>query len=417
MYISLIGITHKTAPVTVREKIGINNDSLPEALSKLGNFLPQGIILSTCNRTEIYTACESEDAEKACLKFLGARLNIQGKELGQYIYSARDGAAVEHLFRVASGLESMIVGEYEVLGQVRQSLEAAEKANMVNLALRHIFNAAIRVGRDVREKTGISKDALSVSSVAVDLAAKAVGDLTGRKIMVIGAGEAGRLVAKVARERGASKILIASRTRQRAQVLAANLKGTPICLNELDSELKDTDIVVTCAGSPHRILTTQQIEGSMKERPDLPLVIIDIAVPRNVEPEIKGLKNVFLYNLDDLTDISKTNRKRREGSIQKAERIIAKEVNKFIDWWQDFEVRPTVSALMSKAERIRSTQLNKTLKMLPPLSGEQLENLDAMTKSIVTRILHDPIQYLKTNEDNGHSELVKELFRLDMENC
>jgi len=298
---------------------------------------------------------------------------------------------------------------------VRQALEAAEKTGMVNLPLRHVFYSAIRTSRRVREETGISKNAMSVSSVAVDLATDIVGDLGKCKMLVIGAGEAGRLVTKVARERGTSQIVIASRTKDRAQALASALHGVPADLSDLAKELETANIVVTCAGAPHRILDFHKVEGAMKNRPDIPLVVIDIAVPRNVEPEVGNIRNVFLYNIDDLTGIADLNRKRRENEIHRAEEIVMDEVEKLTSWWQDYEIRPLVGALMSRAEQIRLAQLSKTLKKLPPLSDEQYENLEAMTRSIVTRILKDPIQYLRTNGNSHHAEMVKELFNLDTE--
>ncbi|MDP2930880.1 MAG: glutamyl-tRNA reductase [Chloroflexota bacterium] len=416
MRLSLVGVNHQTAPVAIREKVAISTERLGEALSRLRAYMPHGVILSTCNRTEIYTIDNgSVDDGNASLDFLTARLNGPDDKLRRHVYVSTGAAAVEHLFRVASGLESMIVGEFEVLGQVKQALAAAEKAGMVNLPLRQAFHSAIRAGRHVREATGISKNALSVSSVAVDLAAGVVGDLKKCKMLVIGAGEAGRLVAKVARDRGTSRIVIASRTKDRAQALAATFNGIPTDLSNLAGELGRANIVVACAGAPHRILGVRQVEAAMKERPGLPLVIIDIALPRNVAPEVGQIANVFLYNIDALTEISNSNRKQREGAIQQAEGIIMSEVDKFAAWWRDFEVKPVLGALMSKAEEIRAAQLNKTLKKLPPLSDEQRQCLEAMTRSIVTRLLQDPIQYIKTNGNGNHSEMLKEIFQLDTE--
>jgi len=416
MQLSLVGVNHNTAPITIREKVAINAEKLRDSLSLLRSYIQHGVILSTCNRTEIY-AVESGDcrAEEASLEFMKARANVFDDSLLRFVYIGKDKAAAEHLFRVASGLESMIVGEFEVLGQVKQALETAEIAGMVNLPLRHVFQNAIRVGRRVRSETGISKNALSVSSVAVDLAAGIVGNLKKCKMLVIGAGEAGRLVAKVAKERGASQIIIASRTKERAQDLAVKLQGIPIGLNSLTDELSSANIIVTCAGAPHRILDRRRAEEAMKKRPELPMVIIDIAIPRNVEPEVAQIRNVFLYNIDDLTEISDSNRKQREAEIHRAEEIISGEVNKLVSWWQVLEIRPVVSALMSRAEGIRSIQLNKTLRRLPPLSAEQRESLESMTKSIISKILKDPIQYLKANGNGDYCQMVKELFHLNME--
>jgi len=413
-----MGINHRTAPIAIREKAVVRMGKLHDALPLLRAYIPHGIILSTCNRTEVYTAnSDSRYAEEASLNFLKAHFDISETDLLQCAYFSKNEEAVEHLFRIACGLDSMVVGEFEILGQVRQALETAKEAGMVNLLLRHVFQSAIRIGRRVREETGISKSALSVSSVAVDLASRVVGDLSNCKMLIIGAGEAGRLVAKAARDRGTPQILVASRTQERASTLAATLGGIPIDLNNLVEELNTCNIVVTCADTPHWIVNVRHVEAAMRNRPELPMVIIDIAVPRNVEPAVEQINNVFLYNIDDLTQISDANRRQREGEVQKAGEIIAAEVAKFASWRQAFEVRPVLGTLMRKAEDIRHSQLNKTLKKLRPLSDEERDSLDAMTKSIATKILQEPIQYLKgkANNNENYAEIVRQLFQLDME--
>ncbi len=418
MQISLVGVNHEAAPVAIREKVAISSEQLPTALSRLGRHLSCGIVLSTCNRTEVYTTNgDSRHTEKASFNFLKAQADAPEVVLLKYVYFFKGEAAVEHLFRVASGLDSMIIGEFEILGQVGQALEAAEKAKVVNLPLRHLFQSAIRTGRHVREETGISQNALSVSSVAVDLAARVVGDLGACKILIIGTGEAGRLVAKAARDRGTSRIVVASRTRERASALASLLGGIPIDLNNLVEELSTCDIVVTCAGSPRQILDLHRVKAAMKTRPESPLVIIDIAVPRNVAPAVGKINNVFLHNIDDLIQISNLNRGQRESEIQQATEIIGAEVGRFTSWWQALEGRPLIRALMRKGEDIRRMQLEKTLRKLHGLSDEERDSLEAMTKSIVTKILKEPIQHLKANASNGtdYAKLIGELFQINTE--
>ncbi len=413
MRISLVGIDHQTAPVAIREKVAISSRKLDDALPLLGSFISRGIILSTCNRTEVYTiGSDARHAEKASLDFLKARLGITDAALLKHVYLLEDKVAVEHLFRVASGLESMIVGEFEVLGQVGHALEAAERVGMVNLPLRHIFQSAVWTGRRVREETGISRNALSVSSVAVDLAAGVVGELKGGKMLVIGAGEAGRLVAKAAKDRGISRMVVVGRTEERASSLAAQLGGTPLTPNKVGDELLTTNIVVTCAGAPHRILSVGQVKRAMEKR-SLPMVIIDIAVPRNVEPAVGQIKNVFLYNIDDLTGLSRVNRQQRESEIRKAVQIIDDELDNFASWWQEFKVRPLIRALMSKAEAIRRSHFERTRKKLPRLTEEEQYSLEMMTKAIVSKILKDPVHYLKVNGSKNYAEMVKEIFRLE----
>jgi len=418
MDICLVGVNHRTAPLAIWEKAAVRSGKLGDTLQLLRSHVPHGIILSTCNRTEIYTIPNDDsNAEAASLNFLRTHLDAPDSILLKHIYVLAGEAAVEHLFHITSGLDSMIVGEYEVLGQVRQALEIAEKVKMVNLPLRHIFQNAIRTGRRVREETGISKNALSVSSVAVDMATRVVGSLEGCRMLVIGAGEAGRLVAKAAKDRGASQIVVASRTQERASNLTEILGGIPISINNLVEELDTCNIIVTCADAPHYILGVPQVEAAMERRPELPLVIIDIAVPRNVEPAVTQIKNIFLYNIDDLSQISEQNRRQRESEVKKAEIIISDELTKFATWWQDFKVRPLIRAMMSKAEEIRRSHLERTVKRLPPLSDEERYSLEMMTKAIVAEILKNPIHSLKVNGHSNHdyAEMVKELFQLSEE--
>lgn len=416
MKLRVTGINHQTAPVSVRENVAVSSEKLPFALSALRRHVPHGIILSTCNRTEIYTIeSDAFDVKNAMQSFLRESSgDVAG--LPGYIYEYREKKVAEHLFRVTSGLESMIVGEFEILGQAKDALDKAEAEGMVSLPLRQLFNSAIGAGRRVRSETGISKNALSVSSVAVDFASSIIGDLSNSKMLIIGTGQAGKLVARVARERGINNITIASRTRERAFHLAEMLHGRPIALDNLIKEMVNSDIVITCAGAPHWLLDLQTVGKSMQKRLSGPLVIIDIALPRNVDPAVADLDNVFLYNIDDLNRVSDENRQQREMEISHAEEIINHEIDEFIQWWKQFKVRPTITSLMSHAEQVRTQQLNKTLKKLPPLNDEQLQSLESMTKSIVTKILKDPVHYLHNNQSSEQIQLVREMFRLDGEN-
>ncbi len=411
--INLVGINHSTAPLAIREKAAIGNGKLDDALALLYPLTPNGVIISTCNRTEICSISAS-DYNAPCLDFLKDCLGASNDVLHQHIYSLDGDAAVEHLFRTASGLDSMIIGEYEILGQIKQSLEAAEKAQMVDLPLRHIFQSAIRTGRRVREETGISKNALSVSSLAVDLAAKAVGDLKSSRMLVIGAGEAGSLVAKAAKDRGVSQIVIASRTQERASSLTEMLGGTAVGLDEAMQEMCNCNIIVTCANAPHNLLTSSQMQSIVKNNPGHPLVIMDIAVPRNVEPEVANVEGIILYNIDDLYHIHKQNRRQRESETNKAEKIVAEEIDKFAVWWHNHKTRPLVRAMMCKAEKIRTAQLKRTMNKMPSLSDEDKYHMDRMTRAIITKILKDPIEVIKANghEDDSFAETLKELFQL-----
>lgn len=411
MHINVIGINYRTAPVTVREKVAIRSGKLEDTLSLLRSYFAHGILVSTCNRTEIYAT--EPDARNKSLTFLNAYLGVPGDVLSGHLYSYEDEPAIKHLFRVTAGLDSMVLGEYEVLGQIGTALETAEKAGMVSLPLRQLFRSAVRTGRLVREKTGVSRNALSVSSVAVELASQAVGSLEVGKLVVIGAGEAGRLVARTARERGALNIAVTSRTIDRATSLAESLGGTPFSLEHLEDELRTASVVIACADAPHCILNREQVAAAMSGRPHLPLVVIDIAVPRNVDPSVKEITGVFLYNIDDLEQICERNRKQRESEIVRANEIIEEEEATLSAWWHTLETRHIVTALMSKAEAIRLAHLNRTMKKLRPLSDDERESLEAMTKAIVTRLLCEPIEYLKANGNGKHAIAISELFRLN----
>ena len=410
-----LGINHNTTPIALRERLAISASEMGNALFSLRKHIPGGIILSTCNRTEVYTAEDgSHKPGGAAIDFLEARSGIPPQELVPLSYLHRDKAAIEHLFRVASGLDSMIVGEFEVLGQVRQALEEAERAQAAGLPLLNLFRQAVRVGRRVRDETELSRNALSVSSVAVDLVTRVVGDLSRCNILVVGAGEAGKLVARAAKQRGTRQMVVTSRSQEVASNLAAALGGRAAPLSDLKEEMADSDIVISCTGAPHTVLDRDLVGEVMCARQGRPLVITDIAVPRDVEPGVEEIENVYLYNIDHLTEVSRSNRRQREREIRRAEGIIAEEREAFYSWWQSLETRPTVTALMTKAEGIRKAQLEKTLKKVRGLSAEEREALESMTKAIVQKILHDPIQHLKESPQRDSSvQAVHELFRLD----
>jgi glutamyl-tRNA reductase len=415
LQIHVVGVNHSTTPIEIRERLAVSNDQISHALSLLRKYVSQGLVLSTCNRIEVYSVTEGDGSSQSGIDFFKDWASISDADLLPYIYSYQNEAAVKHLFCVASGLDSMIIGEFEILGQVKQSLEEAKKAGTLERPLRNLFQQALTVGRQVRDKTGISRNALSVSSVAVDLAAKAIGDLTRCQALVIGTGEAGRLVAKALKERGIAHITTTSRSYEKASALAKALGGNSVDIGSLGQELTNCDIAITCTGAPHLILDLKTLEKAMSARSNRPLVIIDIAVPRDVEPEVGHISNVFLYDIDDFTHISKLNRKQRETEIQKVMEIVESEVHRFISSWQDIEVKPVISNLVGKAEDIRQAQLDLTLKKLRQLSAEERESLEAMTKAIVQKLLHHPIQHLKKDspEREDYIALVNELFQLD----
>jgi len=418
MYIDLVGLNHRTAPIAIREKLALNIINADELWQQLRSRGAYGVVLSTCNRTEVYIATEKIGAaKKTIFDFLNNYLDTQDDTLLKHVYMLDSVAVVKHLFQLSSGLDSMIVGEYEVLGQVKRALEIAEDNKAVDLSLRNIFQHAIRVGRRVRSETDISKNALSASSVAVDLAIKTIGDITDINMLVIGAGEAGRLVAQVAKDMGVSDIAITNRTHAKAVGLTESLGVTAVDMKKLDEALIDCNCIVTCATVPNYLLDAAKVEAAMKKRSGSRLLIIDIAVPRNVSPNVGKIENVFLYNIDDLSKITEKNRKKRETESEKAEVIISDELIRFNEWWGQYKFRPLIRALTSKAESIRCAQVEHAMKQLPVLTEKQQYNLEKMTNAIVTKILNDPIYSIKANghKHPDYDKLVEELFKLDIE--
>jgi glutamyl-tRNA reductase len=409
----VVGVNHSTMPVEFREKLAASASS-GDAPLQFHDHVVQGIVLSTCNRTEVYVVDnDANRAQQAGVDFLKCHTNMPETELLPCLYVYQDADAMRHIFRVTSGLDSMIIGEFEILGQVRQALEQAEKSRMVGLPLLNLFRQAVQVGRLAREKTDISRNALSVSSVAVEMARRIVGDLSQCHILVIGAGEAGRLVAKAAKEKGACQIAVTSRSYEKASALASALGGKAVALANLGEQLKAADIVISCTGAPHIILDASQLRETMQARPKKPMVVIDIAVPRDVEAEAGQIENVFLYNIDDLNEVSNSSRKLREKETKRAAVIIEAEVERFASWWRTLEVRDTIGALVSKAEDIRQAQLDVTLKKLKKLSPEERDALEAMSKTMMQKLLHEPIECLKT--DRRYAAAVSELFNLEQE--
>ena len=419
MQIYVAGFNHRTTPVGIRGKLAIGASGLQPAMTQLYEHGIQCIILCTCNRTEIYTIAEKPyESESVILHFFTSRTNLPMSEMRKNIYAYHGEDAVRHLFRVAAGLDSMIIGEYEILGQVKHALKEGGKFGMAGLTLLNLFRHAVRVGRRIRAETAISRNALSVSSVGVEYAMREVDDFCSCKVVVIGAGEAGRLVAKASKDRGVSQIVVVSRAKKKGEALAAALNGRWTSIDNLKQELNDCDIIISCTGAPHLVLKAELLEEIMITRLAHPMVIIDIAVPPDVEWQAKQLDGVFLYNIDDLTKVTETNHEQRQTETHKASKIINEEVNRFGTNWREMEVKPIISALVKKAEDIRNAQFGRTLKKIPNLSDEERTCLEAMSKSIVRKMLHAPIERLKNtnHKTKDYIRVLEELFSLNGKN-
>lgn len=414
MNVLVVGLNHDTAPVEVREKLALGSWQLKGALISLFDHVPEGIILSTCNRTEVYTLADEHYSERTGVEdFLSELGDMSISELSPYLYAFQEEMAVSHLFRIACGLESMILGEFEVLGQVREALQDAESTGLVSLPLLNLFRQAVRVGRQARLETGISRNSVSVSSVAIDLAKKTFGDLSNCKVLVVSAGESGKLAVKALVKHGISHLTVASRSYEKALALASAHGGKAVPFHHLQEPLIEADILISCSGAPHFILEPPVVAEAMRSRPSRPLVLIDIAVPRDIDPRVKEIENVHLYDIDDLETVSGSNHRQRAKEKEKVTTIIDAEVAKFMSWWHSLEAVPTITALVSKAENIRRTQLTRTLGRVQ-MSDEDRAAIDAMTQAIVKKILHDPIRSLRNGgQGDNHIRAVQELFDLD----
>jgi glutamyl-tRNA reductase len=411
---NLIGLNQQTCNLAVREKIAVRTDRLSARLRLLGKISPDGIILSTCNRTEVYSADEqTEQTYRRLINYVKHETGLSESEIRRSLYSLSGTEAAAHLFKVAAGLDSMVVGEYEVLGQIGQALEAAEKAGMVNPLLRRIFQLAIHTGRRVRCETGISRNALSVSSVAVAMTTRFINNFKSSSLLVIGTGEAGRLAARVARERGVQRIAIVGRHPHKVAALAEEFEAVAVDSRKVVTELFYSDIVITCSGAPHWALDIPRVQSVMSRRPDRPLFIIDIAVPRNVDPAVGTLAGVTLYNIDDLTEISQQNRQSRAAEIHLVEAIIQEEMAELDKWWKGYLAAPLIKDLTARAESIRADIWSRTSKKLSGTAVSDVQQLELMSHAIVNKLLHAPIQYLKSSPDNAQLAILKEVFGLN----
>lgn len=417
--IALIGLNHKTAPVELRERLATSDNN--EILRQLMQLPPvkEALFLSTCNRIEITitTEEEPEGAIKTIKNFLAQYNQIDLKDFENSIYTYLDVDAVKHLFLVASSLDSMVIGEPQILGQIKEAYRLSLKQRVAGPILNRLLHKAFSVAKRVRTETELAHHAVSISYAAVELAKKIFGDLNDKHILLIGAGEMAELAVRHLLGSGVKDIVIANRTLERAVELSKEFNGRPISLTEISDYLAWTDIVVSSTGAPHFVICYDHIKGVMRQRKNRPIFFIDIAVPRDIDPKLNDLDNVYLYNIDDLQDIIEIHKHVREKEARKAERIVEEEVIKFKWWLETLEAVPTIVLLKKKLEEIRQKELSKTLRNLKHLSKEDKEAIEVMTNAMVKKILHDPITFLKKGEGRPkvdlYLDLARKLFNLD----
>ncbi len=417
MNVVLIGLNHKTAPLSLRQGLTLGPSELPDALAHLDDKIGNGIILSTCNRTELYFVAGRERARRAeALHILAGTNGATTESLDPHIYFGLHEEAVRHIHRVAAGLDSMIFGETEILGQVRAALAAAAKANVCNATLNRLFHSAIRAGRRVHCETFVGQHGNSVSSAAVTLAQHLLGDLSGRKVLVVGAGEAGSLTVRGLVKAGADNVSITNRTYHRAVELAQRLKATAIPFSHMLEAVADSDIVISASGAPAILITREDLAPLMNRREGRAILLVDIAVPSDIEPAVRDLDGVHLYDIDDLDKMCPVGPGERELELAKVEIIIEEEVQRFLAWRRSLRAVPTIVSLRQKAEAARVREMAKTLRRYPNLSKRERESIDALTGAIVKKILHSPLTRLKLHSaDPAYLAVTQDLFGLDDE--
>jgi len=418
MDIVCIGLNHETAPVAVREKLSLCGQPLTDALHWLQaqESVREGIILSTCNRIEFYLVIrKSAYPGPELIRELFVRaFNAQNIEWDRYLYQYLLPDAVAHLFQVTSGMDSMVIGEPQITGQVKESYRQAVEAGTVGIIFSRLLHRSFAVSKRVRTETELGCRAVSVSYVAVELAKKIFGELSGRTAMLIGAGDMAELAARHLYEHGIMRMLVASRTLENAQRLADSFHGQAIPLDALLRYLAEADIVISSTSASAYVLHAQQIRDALRARKNRPLFAIDMGVPRNIDPLANDLENVFLYDMDDLQKVLATNREHRKRELKKAESLVQEEVREFMRWLGNLDLTPTIVSLREKAEMIRARELEKALSLLRGrLEPEQQRVLEAMSQAIVNKILHDPIAELKrTDSDCDLARLLDSVQRL-----
>lgn len=416
--IIVVGISFKTAPVALREKLTFTPNLLGRALKRLieRDDCLEAVILSTCNRTEIYALVPKAMSDDARLSALWAEsLDAATAELGSHLYVHRDREAAEHLFAVACGIDSQVLGESQILGQVQEAYERARRVGGAKSVLSKLFRAALSAGKRARTETKIGRNAASISSAAVELAKRVWGDLRAKKILLIGTGKMGELAAKNLLKHGAQAISVANRTYRRARTLARQLGGRAIRFAELAQALKQVDIVISSTAAPHFILTPEQVERAMERRAQQPLLLIDIAVPRNIDPAVAEIRNVALYNIDDLKAVAHEGLRQRRREISKVRQIIREEADEFVTWFAALDAVPPIIALREHVEEIRWQELERALRKLEPLPERTQQIIEEFSVRLANKFLHNPTERLKqcaNREGRLYREALVELFGL-----
>ncbi|RJQ84534.1 MAG: glutamyl-tRNA reductase [Desulfobacteraceae bacterium] len=418
--IFLIGLNHKTAPVEVRECLAFSESDCRCALAELcaAPSIEEAILFSTCNRVELLICAENASvAIPAAKQFLANSKRRLLSEFESALYLHQGEGAVRHLFRVAASLDSMVLGEPQILGQVKSAYRVATEQKSSGVILNRLLHRTFFVAKRIRTETGIGDNAVSVSYAAIDLARKIFGALDGKQVLLIGAGEMAELAIEHLIRHRADHIVVANRTFEKGVALAAHYKGTAIRMEELPDYLSRVDIIISSTGSPDYVLRAADVKTAMRHRRNRPLFFIDIAVPRDIDPRINKLNNAYVYDIDDLNAVIEENVEDRRREAIKAERIIDEAVIQFGQWYEGLAVIPTIKALHAKVRSVAEAEVRKTVSHLEHLSAEDRKAIERMTDAMIKKILHDPTQYLKSNGCRGDRsislDVARKLFKLE----
>jgi glutamyl-tRNA reductase len=410
MTLALIGVNHKTAPIELRERIAISRDELPETTRALGEMpgVHECMIVSTCNRVEILAAVETPATD--LIEFLHQRFGIAPAELAPHIYEHRDQEAVRHLFRMAASLDSMVVGEPQILGQVKEAFAVAKASGTIAGQLEHLLQSAFAAAKKARSETGIGSNSVSIASVAVDMARKIFGSLQGRTVFLVGAGKMSELAARHLIQQGASSVLVTNRTYERARRMAEEFEGpvTPqvVQFEQLLEAASSADIVISSTGAPHHIFRPEHGQSFLQKRRNRPMFFIDIAVPRDVDPAMNKIDGIFVYDIDDLQQVAASHMEERSRQAVDAETLIDAEVQRFHARQRTVNVAPAIVALQRRGEEIRVAEIQRLHSRLGALSAEQLEAIEVLTRGLVNKFLHPPMQALKQAAREGDSAML-----------
>ncbi|MEW6424906.1 MAG: glutamyl-tRNA reductase [Bacillota bacterium] len=421
MLVLVVGVNHRTAPVEVRERLSFTGQALKEALAGLCAYpaIDGCVILFTCNRTEVYAAArELDEGLNAVRDYLSRLSGVDISEIKNYTYVHTLHDAVRHLFRVSAGLDSMLLGEPQVLGQVRDAYQLAFAQGATNKVLNTLFQQAVAAGKRVRKATGIDQNAVSISYAAVELARQTLGELRGRAVLIIGAGKMSELAARYLVANGVTGVIVSNRSYERAVNLARQFGGRAVKFDQLYDCMLDADIVISCTAAAHYVVHYPQVAATMARRPGARLLLIDIAVPRDIDPRIGELPGITLYDIDDLQNVVDQNLAWRKQVAVAAEGIIEEELGQFMKWLGVQSVVPTIAALKERAELIKQNELRRAINRLGELSAHDKKVIGSLASSLVNQLLHTPITRLKeyalTSEGHLYTEVLQNLFDLEV---